>query len=116
MEALVAWLALITGAAATVTKVVDLIRNAIDREDKLPAVTWNIVAFAVGVGFAIGWQVDLTASLADLVPALKGARLDGIAGQILTGLIAGGAAGFWHELFDALSARAEPHKVRANRT
>lgn len=116
MDALVAWLALVTGAAATVTKVVDLIRNAIDRTDRFPAVTWNIVAFAVGVGFAIGWQLDLTASLLDLVPALRGANLEGLPGQILTGLIMGGAAGFWHELFDSLSARAEPHKVRANRT
>lgn len=113
MDALVAWLALVTAGGAVVTKSVDLVRNAIDRDNSFPAVTWNVVAFAIGVGYALGWQIDVTATLLDLVPALKGARLDGVAGQILTGLVMGGAAGFWHELFDSLSMKAEPHKVRA---
>jgi hypothetical protein len=101
-------LALLVMYGAVVTKTVDLVRNLLDKDDSWPKWSWNVAAFAVGVAYALGWQLDASASIAALVPALAehAARLEGVAGQVLTGLLAGGAAGGLHEVFDALSGVA----------
>lgn len=116
MQEFVVLLTAIVAGGATVTKVVDLIRNAVDRTNKLPAVTWNVAALAVGVAAALGWRLDVTAHAFAAIPALQNTRLTGISGQILTGLTFGGAAGFFHEFFDYLSSRAKASfpPVRAN--
>lgn len=108
MDPFFAVLASFAVVALLVTKSVDTIRNLIDKDDSMPKVTWNVVAFAVGVAYCVGWQVDLSASAIALVPALAAHadRLHGITGQVLTGLLAGGFAGFWHEALDALSGVA----------
>src|SRR3990170_3424650 len=87
---------------AVVTKTVDLARNLIDKNDSMPKATWNVAAFVIGVAYALGWQLDASVSILALVPALseQADRLSGVAGQVLTGLLAGGAAGFLHEVFD----------------
>jgi hypothetical protein len=96
----------------TVTKIVDFARNAFDKEDTFPYWTWNVVALAVGLAFALGWQLNLAGQAAALVPALAGTgRLDGIAGQVLTGLLIGGGSGFFHELLDALSGVAAKNRA-----
>ena len=91
-----------------VTKVVDTIRNALDPSGKFPKVVWNLAAFGIGVGFCVGWGVNLFAALLAAVPALKASTaLAGTAGQILTGIAVGGMAGFWHEKMAADSARSK---------
>lgn len=101
---------------AVVTKSVDLIRNLVDKDDSLPKATWNFVALLVGVAYCVGWQIDAAASLLALVPALaeQSSRLTGVAGQVITGLLAGGAAGFLHELFDNLSSGASLKRSKAS--
>lgn len=91
----------------TVTKVVDFIRNAADKDGRLiGSWVWNVVAFGSGVAFTVGWQLNLGPQLLALVPALadKASVLSGLSGQILTGLLVGGGAGFWHEILAALSS------------
>jgi hypothetical protein len=91
--------------AVLITKGVDLIRNLVDSSGKLPKFTWNIAAFVLGLIIALGWQINFAAALADVIPSLQNTTsLDGVAGQILTGLAAGAMASFWHEKLDQWSA------------
>lgn len=104
----VAFLVAALPLSVAVTKAVDFLRNLVDGDDSLPKVTWNVVAFAVGVGLAVGWQFNLMVPLIQAVPALAHTtRLTGVAGQVLTGLAIGGMAGFWHEKLDSWSASAK---------
>ena len=108
MDGFAAVIASVGTLSLVVTKTVDFIRNLVDKDDSAPTYVWNLAALGVGLGFALGWQIDLSASVAALVPALAvhADRLSGIAGQVLTGFALGAAAGFWHELLDALSGVA----------
>jgi hypothetical protein len=93
--------------AVGVTKAVDLTRNLVDKNDSLPKFTWNIEAFVLGVGLAVGWAYNLVAAVAHQVPALStSTALDGTAGQIITGLAIGAMAGFWHEPLSGWGAKA----------
>lgn len=96
----------------TVTKVVDFFRNVLDKQNTWPKFTWNIVALVAGLAICLGWQLDLTGAILKLIPALANSTLAGVSGQILTGLVVGMSAGFWHELLDALSAYAKKPVVR----
>lgn len=108
MEGFAVVLATVGLLAAGVTKATDMVRNLVDKRDTLPKWTWNVVPFGIGIAYAVGWHHNVTADLAALVPALaeKGVLLVGVGGEIVTGLIIGGAAGGLHELFDALSSIA----------
>lgn len=95
--------------AVLVTKGVDLIRNLFDPKVKAPSWTWNIVAFGIGAGMCIGWQVNPVGSLAHAIPALaNGTRFNGVAGQVLSGLAVGAMGGLWHEKLSAWSAISGP--------
>lgn len=98
-----------------VTKAVDTLRNAFDRRGRLPKVTWNISAFVVGVALALLFGINLAAQVAKTFPALVDTTvLDSTWGVVLTGLISGAMASYWHERNDALSAQgttAEPEVV-----
>ena len=100
---------LLLAYGAVVTKSTDFVRNVIDSGDTLPKWVWNVVPLVIAVGYAIGWQLDASAALLALVPALakNATALEGFPGQVLTGLLAFGAAGFLHEAFDALSGIAK---------
>jgi len=104
MDEFFAVLATLTALSLMVTKGVDFLRNMLDEGDSYPKYVWNAAAFGVGIAYCVGWQVDVSASVIALVPALaeQSSRLEGVAGQVLTGLIIGGFAGFFHELLDAL--------------
>jgi hypothetical protein len=105
MEEFAVVLAVIGGLSLTVTKVVDLIRNLVDQNDSAPKWVWNVAAFGVGVAFCLGWEKNLTADLMRLVPALARDTdgLGGVLGQVVSGFMLGGFAGFGHELLDRLS-------------
>lgn len=103
--ALTGLLAAAVPLAVGVTKGVDLTRNLVDPSDRLPKATWNIAAFAFGILLAIGWQFNIAGGLADVVPALANStRLDGVAGQLLTGVAIGAMSSFWHEKLDQWSS------------
>lgn len=106
-----ALLAMVGALSLTVTKVVDLVRNLIDKNDSFPKYTWNIVALVVGIGFALGWQLNIAGSVTSLIPALKNATLTGVSGQLLTGAVIGMASGFWHEVLDSLSSVANKNNA-----
>ena len=54
-----------------VTKIVDTIRNLVDRAGKLPKVTWNVLALVVGLAVALGFEINLLAPIAAAIPALE---------------------------------------------
>lgn len=107
--------AMIAALSLTVTKVVDLIRNAFDKNDTAPKWFWNVAALVVGLAFALGWQLNVVVALVGLVPALVGhaSAVTGVSGQALSGIIVGLSAGFWHELLDALSSVANRNNATA---
>jgi hypothetical protein len=92
----VATLGLLVWVSAGITKLVDLVRNALDEAAEAPAWVWNVLSLGGGVGAALG--LDLNA-----VEELVG----GLAGQVVTGLAMGGSASGLHELFDFLSSSAK---------
>lgn len=112
--ALTAFLVTAGPLAVLVTKGVDLVRNLFDPNAGAPKVVWNVVAFVVGVALCVGWQLNPVAGLAHTVPALMASTgLDGVVGQVLSGLVLGAMAGFWHEKLDQWSASADASRVVA---
>jgi hypothetical protein len=94
--------------AALVTKSTDAVRN-FTAKYTLPKWTWNVVPVLIGVGYCLGWQIEVTTQFAKAIPALASSadRFKGVAGQVFTGMAAGALAGGWHEVFDALSGIAK---------
>ena len=103
--------ALATGALI-VTKSIDLLRELVDKSNRAPAWVWILGAFAVGVVYCVGWQVDLTGGAVSLVPALAGRSLSPLAGQIVTGLAFGAGADAWHKVLANLSAGTAAKQAR----
>lgn len=96
------------------TKVTDFIRNAFDSGDTWPKATWNVVPIVVGVAFCLGFQLNAVTALVHAIPALaNSSALDGVGGQVLTGLVGGTFAGYWHEKLDAMSSAAKASKAEA---
>ena len=106
MEGFAVVLAVIVGLSLTVTKVVDFLRNVLDKSDTYPKYVWNIAAFVVAMALCVGWQHSFVSDLFSQVPALSDVNLTGNMGYVLSGLILGGLSGFGHELLDALSGVA----------
>jgi hypothetical protein len=109
-------IASVAALSLTVTKVVDFVRNLIDKDGTRPKWLWNVAALAVGLAFCLGWQINIAGSIVQLVPALAGSasRVAGVSGQVLTGFVVGLGAGFWHELLDALSSIANKNNAAAS--
>ena len=105
-------LALIVGLALAVEKTVSAIRHVVDPNGKVPTVAWNLVSFAVGIGAAVGWHRTIVPAVFAAVPALQhSTALQGLSGEILSGAILGGLAGFGFGILQALEAT-----VHRNRT
>jgi hypothetical protein len=105
VSALVAALVAAGPVAVAVTKVIDLIRNALDGSRKAPPWLWNVLAFVVGIALCLGWDLNVFGGLLTTVPALsESTALTGTGGDILTGLFVGGMAGFWHDKLAQWSA------------
>jgi hypothetical protein len=100
---------LLLAYGAVVTKSTDFVRNVIDKGDTFPKWVWNVAALVIAVAYAVGWQLDASAAILALIPAMakNATALTGFPGEVLTGLLAFGAAGFLHEAFDALSGIAK---------
>lgn len=89
--------------APLVTKAVDLVRNLLDPSAVRPKATWNVVAFAFGVGYALITATNYALLVTAVRPEVQSV-LQGVGGQILTGLAIGAVASGWHELFSAVSS------------
>lgn len=92
----------ITVAAAVVTKLVDMVRNFVDKDDSLPKYLWNVLAFALGVVGAFAFQIEPAQ-----VPEGLRFEITGGALQLFTGLVVGAWASGLHELLDFLSHKAK---------
>lgn len=115
--ALAAFLLAAGPLAVGVTKGVDLLRNLFDQQDRAPSWVWNVAAFGVGVALCVGWRFNPVAGLIDAIPATEGtSTLTGVAGQVLSGLILGGMAGFWHEPLSGWGAKAVPGETPSTTT
>lgn len=96
--------------ALTVEKIVSFIRNA--SGNKFPTWVWNVAAMVVGLGFALGWQLNLAPAVLALIPALKtSSALTGTSGQVLTGLAIGAASGFAYGVLQAIEATVHKNTV-----
>lgn len=114
LAALVAALVAIGPLAIATTKVVDLIRNLVDGGDRAPKWVWNVVSFAVGIAIAYGWDVNVLGPVAEAIPRLSGSGfLSGLGGDLLTGIVIGGAGGLWHDKFQQWSAAAAASRAVA---
>lgn len=111
MTGFAALIASITILSLVVTKTIDFIRNSIDKEGTKPKSWWNIAAVVIGLAYCLGWQIDITSSMAQLVPALasQSDRLMGVPGQVLSGLIIGSLSGPFHQILENLSKRTAHH-------
>jgi hypothetical protein len=94
--------------AVTVTKVVDTIRNLLGTtQANVPKVVWNLVALAVGVVIALGFEINLIAPVAAAIPGLKDWTPSSTMAEIISGLAIGAMGSFWHEKLDEWSSRAK---------
>lgn len=94
--------------AVAVTKVTDLVRNAGDRADSWPSWVWNVIPLVIGVAICVGWGINLIDAVISAIPAFaEGDGVSDLAGQVLTGFVIGGMAGFWHEKMDGWSQWAK---------
>lgn len=100
-----AFLTAVGPIAIGITKLVDLIRNTLDKDDSWPKWSWNVAAFVLGIGYALVTATNFVNLIAGLRPELSDA-LGGLPGQILTGIALGGVASFWHEQMDKKRASA----------
>jgi hypothetical protein len=98
-------LAIVGPVSLMVTKLVDLIRNAIDPNDTVPKTWWNVASFGLGIAVASVWHINAAVSM---LPA--DSQLQDWGGIVLTGLVVGAVASGWHELLDALSSVAKRGK------
>lgn len=95
--------------AMAVTKLVDMLRNLLDRtpETPWPKWVWNAAAFVIALAVCILWQLDVVSALVAQVPAFGDKTLSPVMGQVLTGLGVAGFAAFWHEHMDKTSHQAK---------
>ena len=63
----------------------------------------------LGIIIALIWQVNTLAELG----VTTSSRLQGVAGQVLTGILVGGFGSGWHEVFDAFSSAAKSARANA---
>ena len=90
-----AFLVAIGPVAIFVTKAVDFIRS-FDKGDTWPKALWIVSALAIGVVTALITGENFVGLIVGLKPEVV-ERLQGVTGEVLTGLAIGGMASFWHE-------------------
>jgi hypothetical protein len=96
---------LVSAFSAIVTKLVDLVRTAFDKNDAVPKWIWIVLALVFGVGIALLYDLDYTEAIQGLPD--KFATASETWSEVLTGLGIGALASGFHELFDALSGIAK---------
>jgi hypothetical protein len=94
--------------AAVVTKLVDLVRK-FDSNDEWHKSVPLLLSIVFGILIALVWQVNTL----EEIGVGSTTRLQGLAGQVLTGALIGGFGSGWHEVFDALSSSAKGSRAKA---
>lgn len=80
---------------------VDLLRTALDKNDRIPKSWWLLASWGLGVLLAfIACSNDATTALIGLPTDMSCVDV------VLVGAGLGSSAGFWHELLSALSVRS----------
>lgn len=93
--------------AIGITKLVDAVRS-FDKNQDWPKLLWVGLALAFGVVICLVFQINIIAGLVAQLPSFSGSHaLDGVAGQVVTGLAMGGTASYWHERMDLASSTAK---------
>ena len=105
MLELTAFLLAVGPIAIMVTKLVDFVRNAFDKQGTWPKWSWNVLSFGLGVAYSLLTATNFINLVQGLNPGVTG-KLTGTWGQVVTGLAIGGTASFWHEHLDATSQKA----------
>jgi hypothetical protein len=95
-----ALLASTTVFAILITKLVDFLRNAFDKDARWPKWSWNLAALGLGIAVALIFQVNIFATISHT-------HVQGWAGQLLTGGGIGAGGSAWHEVLDTLSSSAK---------
>ena len=108
----IAWigaLALAFGPGAMgITKIVDIVRGVLDKEDKWPGWVWIVVALIVAIGLSLAFQINIVGGFFKELPAFANSdALDGVWGQVLTGLGLAGASSYWHHRMALAHAETE---------
>jgi len=107
-----AFLLLVGPFAIVVTKLVDLLKRAVDpNQERVPVFIWTLAGLLMGVGVALLWQLDYTDIIVGLPESIG--RLEGVWGQVFTGLGIGAVAAGWHEVFKVLSSTALNQQMKA---
>lgn len=102
--------------AIGLTKLVDGLRLLVDRtpETPWPGWVWIAVAMVLGIGACLLFEVNVVDSLIQTVPAFSGSTvLDGVWGQVVTGIGMAGMASYWHSNMKLKSSRAAEAKAAA---
>ena len=94
----------LTAFSMLITKVVDLFRNVVGPTigPYVSKWTWNAAPLGLGIAMAIAWRVNVLDNYSDPTSVVQG-----VFGQVLTGLAMGGTSSGYHELFDLLSSTAK---------
>jgi hypothetical protein len=95
-----ALLASTTVFAILITKLVDFVRNAFDKQTKWPKWSWNVAALGLGIAVALIFHINIFANISHT-------NVQGWAGQVLTGAGMGAGGSAWHEVLDTLSSSAK---------
>ena len=116
--AAIAALILIAGPMAVgVAKITDLVRNVGDAANTWPKWVWNVVPMVIGIAVCVGWSINLMEAVVAAIPALADkAGTQELAGEVITGVIVGGMAGFWHDKMDAWHAWAVSRRATTTPT
>ena len=98
----------LAAASAAITKIIDVVRNLLGEtvEPNVPKVVWNAGALTLGVVAAFAFNIEPV--------DLAGVQAEGAMLKILTGLVAGGLASGWHELFSSLSSVQKKNQKAAD--
>jgi hypothetical protein len=102
--------------AIGLTKLVDGVRSVVDRspETPWPDWVWILVAMAIGIGAALGFEINVADALIKTVPAFnQTTALEGVWGQVVTGIGMAGMASYWHSNMKLKSSRAAESKANA---
>jgi hypothetical protein len=85
-----------------VNRGVDFLRNAFDKDDKIPKAWWLLIAWGLGIILAF-----IVCNMEGLSSRF-GLPGKGCTGAVLVGMGLGSVAGFWHELLDRLGGAPAP--------
>lgn len=90
------------------TKLVDMTRNLVDKDDTAPKWAWNVLALVLGVVVAVLFEVNVMSQVLALLPRFSDSTtLNGVVGQVVTGVGMAGMAAYHHETMDRKSSQAK---------